>query len=154
MRASFAGGASGRCARDRAAHCRTEPRPFAPRRTGMASATTIFVCTTCQRSDVARTEDELRSGEILHAALSELSPYKVEAVTCMNNCVNGCTVGFGAAGKWTYVFGDVAPGRDEDAVIAVAAIHAEPGDGQIPWGRRPETLKRKTVSRTPPIIAT
>jgi predicted metal-binding protein len=116
-------------------------------------ATTIFVCTTCQRNEIARSGDEPRSGEILLALLQAAgSIYPVEAVTCMNNCTNGCTVGFGAPEKWTYVFGDVVPERDVADLIMLADVHQGMEDGQIPWGKRPENLKRKTVSRTPPMF--
>jgi predicted metal-binding protein len=118
----------------------------------MPQGTTIFVCTTCQRSDVVRKGDEPRSGEILLAALvASGTAYRIEAVNCMNNCINGCTVGFGAPEKWTYVFGDVPPEGQIAELIALADVHSASEDGQIPWGKRPETLKRKTVSRTPPM---
>jgi predicted metal-binding protein len=38
-----------------------------------------------------------------------------------------------------------------DALLAVAAQHAEPGDGLLPWDRRPECLKRGLVARLPPL---
>jgi predicted metal-binding protein len=121
----------------------------------MPEGTTIFVCMTCQRSDVTRGVDEPRSGEIL-LSLLQASPshYRIETVSCMNNCVNACTVGFGAPEKWTYVFGDVVPERDVPDILKLADVHAASEDGQIPWGKRPESLKRNTVSRTPPLFFT
>ncbi len=117
----------------------------------MASATTIFVCTTCQRSEIPRALDEPRCGEKLHAALVDASAYPVEAVSCLNNCLKGCTVAFGAPGKWSYVFGEVQPESHIADVIAIADFHAASQDGQVPWGKRPESLKRKTVARIPPL---
>ncbi len=39
----------------------------------MPQGTTIFVCTTCQRSDVVRGPDEVRSGEALFARSQPLA---------------------------------------------------------------------------------
>jgi predicted metal-binding protein len=119
-----------------------------------ATGTTIFICATCQRSDVVRGADEARSGETLLSLLQNAGgSHRIEAVSCMNNCLNACTVGFGADGKWTYVFGDVRPEQNIADILAIADFHAASEDGQIPWGKRPEALKRNTVSRTPPIRA-
>jgi predicted metal-binding protein len=119
----------------------------------MAAETVIFVCTTCQRNDVTRQEGELRSGEtLLHLLQAQEPAFRIEAVSCMNNCVNGCTVGFGAAEKWTYVFGDVAPDQHIADILAVAAFHQASETGEVPWSKRPEGIKRKTVSRTPPLF--
>ena len=121
----------------------------------MLSDTTIFVCTSCQRTGVARPDDAARSGEILHVALVAANPdHRIVAVSCMNNCLNGCTVAFGAPGKWAYVFGDIEPDMPIDELLAIADFHAQSTDGQVPWGKRPEALKRKTISRIPPMFAT
>ncbi len=69
----------------------------------------------------------------------------------MNNCLNACTVGFGAPGKWTYVFGDVLPDGDIANLIALADVHAASETARFPGASAPEALKRKTVSRTPPM---
>jgi predicted metal-binding protein len=119
----------------------------------MAAGTTIFVCTTCQRSDIIREANAQRSGEALLALLQAEQPaFHVEPVSCMNNCLNGCTIGFGAPEKWTYVFGDVVPDQHLADILAIAAFHEASETGEVPWSKRPEALKRKTVSRTPPLL--
>jgi predicted metal-binding protein len=118
----------------------------------MTQQTTIYVCTTCQRPDVALEPGEPRSGEVLFRALVESgSPHRIEAVSCMNNCLQGCTVGFSGESKWTYVFGKVDPTRHAADVLLLADVHASLPDGQVNWGRRPESLKRNSISRIPPL---
>jgi predicted metal-binding protein len=119
----------------------------------MSSPTTIFVCITCQRPDVTLRAGDSRSGEILFKMLSEAgSAHRIEAVPCMNNCLQGCTVGFSGEHKWTYVFGKVDPLEHAADVIALADVHASLPDGQVNWGRRPESLKRNSISRIPPLF--
>jgi predicted metal-binding protein len=113
--------------------------------------TVLFVCTSCQRADVARGPDEPRSGERLLALLAAAFPgLRVEPVSCMNNCLRACTVAFAAPGKWTYVFGEVEPEANLADVAALAALHAASADGQMPWSARPEGLRRRSISRIPP----
>lgn len=70
----------------------------------------------------------------------------------MAACRQSCTAALQGAGKHSYVFGQLAP--DEacvDALLAVAAQHAEPGDGLLAWERRPDRLKSGIVARLPPL---
>ncbi|WP_255355283.1 DUF1636 family protein [Pelomonas sp. Root1217] len=52
----------------------------------------------------------------------------------------------------SYLFGQLAPdAASVQALLAVAAQHAEPGDGLLAWDRRPDRLKGGLVARLPPL---
>lgn len=114
--------------------------------------TTVYVCSTCRREEDAA--DGPRGGAVLAAALGEAnrvagSPVAVVPVECLSVCKRPVTIGFSAAGKWTYVYGDFSP-ESADAILSAAAQYAAAPDGLIPWRERPEALKRGVVARLPP----
>ena len=77
----------------------------------------------------------------------------IRGQACMAACKQSCTAALQAVGKHSYVFGQLAPDATcVDALLAVAAQHAEPGDGLLAWGRRPERLKASVVARLPPLL--
>ena len=50
------------------------------------------------------------------------------------------------------MLGQLSPDADcVDALLTVAAEHAEPGDGLLAWGRRPARLKASVIARLPPL---
>jgi predicted metal-binding protein len=116
--------------------------------------TTIFVCTACRQSEDA----EMRPGETFIAALRERMPSEdegrifVTAVDCLGVCRRPCTVALSAAGKWTYVLGDLdmAAGHVEQ-LVAAAKAYAACETGIVPWKERPTCFKKGVVSRTPPL---
>ena len=119
------------------------------------SATTIIVCTTCRRGDEAAEPKDNRSGARLFAeikaAVSSRSDIRVQPVECLLNCTHGCNIALRADGKWSYHFGDLAPEEQLENILALADIHHSAADGEVPWGQRPEAIKRKAVSRIPPL---
>jgi len=63
----------------------------------------------------------------------------------------GRTVALAAAGKWTYVVGDLTcDSHLEDIVIAARRYAASP-EGIVPWRERPLSFRKGVVSRTPPL---
>ncbi len=86
-------------------------------------------------------------------ALARDLPLAIRGQACMAACKQSCTAALQGAGKHSYVFGQLAPDTTcVDALLAVAAQHAEPGDGLLAWGRRPERLKASVVARLPPLL--
>jgi predicted metal-binding protein len=118
----------------------------------MAAATTIHVCVTCRSAGEPLEPKSERAGARLLTALLALADDRVSiaAVECLSVCKRPCTIGFSAAGKWTYVYGDFLP-EGAPAILAAAALYALTPDGLIPWKQRPEALKKGVVARLPPL---
>lgn len=119
----------------------------------MADPTTVFVCITCRRGEEGLGPLEERTGFRFRAALQQAAgdaPIRVEGVECLLNCTKGCNIALRAERKWSYHFGDLDPASQVEDVIALARLHALSPDGEVPWSKRPEAIKRKAVSRIPP----
>lgn len=118
----------------------------------MAATTTIHVCVTCRAVDEPLEPKAERAGARLHAALAAAADDQVSVapVECLSVCKRPCTIGFSAAGKWTYVYGDFSPDA-APAILSAAALYAEAPDGLIPWKQRPDALKKGVVARLPPL---
>jgi predicted metal-binding protein len=119
--------------------------------------TCIHVCVTCrlpgETGDAAVGE---RPGARLYGALRQAQARRGDAVElvaveCLSVCKRPCTIGFSAAGKWTYIYGDFAPDEGAaNAILDAAALYAAAPDGLIPWRQRPDALKKGVVARIPP----
>ena len=118
----------------------------------MAATTTIHVCVTCRAAGEPLEPRSERSGARLHAALEAAAGGSVELVPveCLSVCKRPCTVGFSAAGKWTYIYGDFSPDAAPE-ILAAAELYAFTADGLIPWKQRPDALKKGVVARLPPL---
>ncbi|EEW24743.1 DUF1636 family protein [Rhodobacter ferrooxidans] len=111
----------------------------------------LHVCTTCRRGDPV--EDAPRPGALLLAALqAEGLPEGVElrGVECLSACSNGCAVALSAAGKWSYVYGNLDPVLHAPAILEGAAAYAQAADGLVPWRQRPEIFRKQSLARIPP----
>ena len=119
-----------------------------------AAPVRILVCTSCRAEGQPLEPREARAGAVLARALSDAAGPEVEIVpvACMSVCTRPVTVGFAAAGRWTYVYGDFPPDA-APAILASAAAYAAAPDGIIPWTVRPEHLKRHVIARLPPAVA-
>ena len=118
-----------------------------------AAPTTLLVCLTCRRDGDAA--EAPRAGARLHAALAaaaEAAPgVRVVGVECLSVCKRPVTIGFAAAEKWTYVYGDFDETAAE-AILATAALYGATDDGLIPWKMRPDAFKKGVVARIPPMF--
>lgn len=122
----------------------------------MTDVLTIHVCVTCRGPDDGGDATDERSGARLFRALRGEAAARglaipVQPVECLSVCKRPCTIGFAAPGKWTYVYGDLAPGTSADVILAGAALYAVAPDGIIPWRSRPDALKKGVVARMPPL---
>jgi predicted metal-binding protein len=109
---------------------------------------TLLVCVTCK-------SDEGPLGANLFAALAErlaaepdiaLSP-----IECLSVCKRPCTVALAAAGKWTYVVGDLTREAHVEDIVTAARRYAAAPAGIVPWRERPLPFRKGVVSRTPPL---
>ncbi|KAA0969551.1 DUF1636 domain-containing protein [Aureimonas fodinaquatilis] len=116
------------------------------------SGVTLYVCTTCSRSN-PRYGDSPRAGKILHERLSEEQlPEGVAlvGVECLSACSRSCSVALTAPGRWTYVYGDLDPDIHVAAILDGAARYSATDDGLVPWRERPEIFRKQSVARIPP----
>jgi predicted metal-binding protein len=121
--------------------------------------TIIHVCVTCREAGEIADPSVERPGARLWrslsaAALRRAAQAAIRPVECLSVCKRPCTIGFSAAGKWTYVYGDFTPDdASAEAILDAAALYAATPDGLIPWKERPQALKKGVVARIPPMNA-
>lgn len=115
---------------------------------GPCAAATLLVCVTCK-------SDEEPKGAALFAALEARLATEpdiaLKAVECLSVCRRPCTVALAAAGKWTYVVGDLAREIHIEDIVVAARRYAASRDGIVPWRERPLAFRKGVVSRTPPL---
>jgi len=125
--------------------------------------TEIVVCTTCRETGASRDlpADGLALFEAVQDALliseGETSSglgLRVREQACMSGCSRACTVAFQAAGKHTYVIGDLLADEQTAAdVLLCARLHQAHPDGTMAWGDRPERLRKGILAKVPPAFA-
>lgn len=78
---------------------------------------------------------------------------KLRGVQCMSQCKRPCVASLSAQGKFTYVFGELDPERDDhvDALLALAALYRYAPEGFLERGERPEPLRTNILGRLPPL---
>lgn len=115
-----------------------------------ASPVVITVCTTCR---VAGGDEGLRPGAELAARLENqvAGSITVRRTQCLSVCRRVCTAALSGEGRYTFLFGDLEPGRDETALLAMAAAMVEAPMGFVPWKDRPEGLRSRILARIPPL---
>jgi len=117
----------------------------------MADAT-LHVCTICRRG-LPLAEDAPRPGALMLAALlagDAPAGVAIKGVECLSACNNGCAVALSAPGKWSYVYGNLAPDQHAGAILEGAALYAASADGIVPWRTRPEIFRKQSLARIPP----
>ncbi|UYN95612.1 MAG: DUF1636 domain-containing protein [Enhydrobacter sp.] len=117
---------------------------------------TIFVCVSCRRpteeGDAAADRPGPRLVEALEAGLAAQAPggVAVTAVECLAVCKRPCTVALSAAGKWTYLIGDLDPETHAGEIVSAALAFAASGNGILPWRERPASFRKGVIARVPP----
>lgn len=118
----------------------------------------LWICVTCRRSmapgvasalatDGRELFDLTRALLAGHAAAGRVVPRPVE---CMSGCERSCTVSLSAAGKPSYLFGDLEPTAEHaGAVLDCAFMYAMRPDGLLPRIERPSALRKGILSRIP-----
>ena len=109
---------------------------------------TLLVCVTCK-------SDEGPLGANLFAALAERLAAEpdiaLRPIECLSVCKRPCTVALAAAGKWTYVVGDLTREAHVEDIVTAARRYAAAPAGIVPWRERPLPFRKGVVSRTPPL---
>jgi predicted metal-binding protein len=111
----------------------------------------ITVCTSCRAAGVERTD---APGKSLLSAIEVAAENHPEVIVrrsqCLSVCKRICTVALSGEGKYTFLFGDLDPATDAEAVVEMARACAAAEHGFVPWKERPEVLRKGIVARVPP----
>lgn len=120
-----------------------------------SAPTRLLVCTTCRAEGEPASPPEARAGARLFRTLVEATAgdpgVELVPVECLSVCRRPCTVGFSAAGKWTYIYGDLPAETGASVILEALGLYAATSDGLIPWKQRPDAVKRGVVARLPPL---
>ncbi len=102
----------------------------------------VLICATCTGGQPV---------DALQKALATELPagFSVRMTRCMAGCAHPRTVGFQAAGKAQYLFGDIQSTQDVQALAAFARQYRSSADGWTNATDRPRPLLHKTLSRMP-----
>jgi predicted metal-binding protein len=121
----------------------------------MADEVEIFVCVTCApRADsTASPRPGAVLAQLLNARLAELGAagIKVREVECLAVCKRPSTIAMTAAGKWTYIIGDLLAEEHVGDIAAAALAFQRSANGIVPWGERPVPFRKGVVARVPPL---
>ena len=88
---------------------------------------------------------------MLSALIAEMgtdAPAQVLPILCFANCERGCSAGISAAGKWSYLMGDLAPEHAAD-LLAYAETYAKAKTGVVLPSKRPPSLEKTVIARFP-----
>lgn len=120
-------------------------------------AATVFVCTCCRRTIDGAPPEAAKYDEPGHALarrLEELTANDPEItvvpVECLAVCTRPCTIALKAAGKWTYVIGDIEHEAHAGDIAEATRAFAGSKNGVVPWRERPEIFKKGVIARVPP----
>jgi predicted metal-binding protein len=116
----------------------------------------LYVCLSCRRrgapvADEGDTTDGRRLYDALKAradAMGMDAPAQIVPTLCFANCERGCSVGIAAAGKWSYLVGEVGPEHAAD-LLAYAATYATAATGVVLPSKRPASLQTNVIARFP-----
>ncbi|MBD1939760.1 DUF1636 domain-containing protein [Microcoleus sp. FACHB-68] len=124
----------------------------------MKTPHTLFVCTACasvwkdgKREGKSGGQDLLEQINELHKNWDLREDFPIQEVECMSACSRSCAVSFVAAGKYTYLFGDLPVNESAAAVLQCASQYYAKPDGLLPWSERPEPLKKGILAKIPPL---
>jgi predicted metal-binding protein len=119
----------------------------------------LIVCTACRTPDEAREPKSSRSGNRMFESLrsqyqrwSDAEGFRMEPYDCLSACLRPCVIALRAPGKFTYVFGDSAPGTSERDVIECATTYRRVVNGFLLRAERPLALRAAIISRVPPLL--
>ena len=114
----------------------------------------LVLCTTCRKTGTdCRLGFELlqslnRTADLGRAAgLPE--DFGISGTVCLSGCSRPCTVAFVADGKTSYLFGDIDPAENLDALVEFAKLYRAREDGMTRFNERPDALRGKCLARIP-----
>ena len=127
----------------------------------MTDKHTIFVCQSCGGNWQDGRQVGNSGGYLLHQELAAqlatnplAQDFEIKAVKCMGACNRPCVIAFAAAGKSTYLFGDLdrnSVAEVSESILECASLYQRNLDGAMKWSERPERLKKSVIGVIPSI---
>ncbi len=115
----------------------------------------LHVCITC-RAGRELAEGAAPLGRHLHDAVAAClpadAPIRVQEITCLANCEQGCSAAMTMPGKWSYLLGRLTPDHASD-LIAYGATYGASASGTVMPSRRPASLRDVVIGRLPGVPA-
>ena len=116
----------------------------------------LHICLTCKPAgEEPAAPGEDTAGARLHAAVVDrlhvrhlADSVRVNPVTCMANCEQGCSLAVSAPGKWAYLAGYLSAELADD-VIDYALVYAASKTGVVMPSKRAPSLRDVIVARVP-----
>lgn len=122
------------------------------------SEAVVHVCTNCKHPVYKSRRHGVIGGEALsHAVKTALVEHgldgrvSVEEIPCLGNCKKRCRLSIAAPGRWSWLFGNIAPEDDLSEFIFVIREWLNIENGLIPKNERRKWLMRHTLGRVPPV---
>jgi predicted metal-binding protein len=121
----------------------------------MADDVEIFVCVSC--APRAENPNAPRPGAVLAQALNAklveigASGITVREVECLAVCKRPSTIAMTAAGKWTYLVGDLLVEEHVGDIASAAVAFQRSPNGIVPWSERPAPFRKGVIARVPPL---
>jgi predicted metal-binding protein len=123
---------------------------------------TIFVCQSCAGNWQDGRQVGNSGGYLLHQELENqlldhpvASECQIQAVKCLGACNRPCAIAFAAAGKSTYLFGDLNHNESlteiSQSILECAHLYRSKSDGVMKWSERPEQMKKGVVGIIPAV---
>ncbi|CAN1521956.1 COG5469 Predicted metal-binding protein [Rhabdaerophilaceae bacterium] len=117
----------------------------------------LSVCSRCKPMDW-RGNDHERPGAAFAVRVAEAlkasklpESVALRDILCMSQCKRPCVVAFSGDGRFSYLFGDLDPDMDAEAVIEGFALYAASDDGFVERAKRPRALQAGILGRIPPL---
>ena len=116
----------------------------------------LYICLSCRRRGAeAAPGCAPTDGRHLYEAVKSLAdamgadaPAQVLPTLCFANCERGCSVGIAAAGKWSYLVGEIGPEYAAD-LLTYASAYAKAKTGVVLPSGRPTSLQTSVIARFP-----
>ncbi len=120
---------------------------------------TIYVCSRCNWTQSETERAGPRAGAALYeetrrrfAEWPHRERFTLMPIECMSNCKRPCIAALVAPGKYTFMFGDLPPGKESvEALLECALLYAGKSDGFMKRDERPELLRKGILARIPPL---
>jgi predicted metal-binding protein len=94
---------------------------------GTDTRPTVLICTNCKGQQPSAVEDEpLAGARLAEAVTARFNPAQVKVlpIRCLANCSRGPSVAIMHPGSWSYIFGNIDPVGDAEAVLEGAQLLA------------------------------
>ena len=116
----------------------------------------LHICLTCRPAGLAaEAPNAPAAGSRFHDAVTRRlrsrgleSSLRVNPVSCMANCEQGCSAALSQPGKWSYVAGFLGADLADD-VIDYALTYAASRTGVVMPSKRAPSLREAIVARVP-----